>query len=443
MNLRRLSGRAVSATILACALAVGCTTPAAAADNFYLSLLDRGTRELDSGRAADAEQPLRTACFGFLDEPVLLAEGLIQLGRAQAALGKRSDLEATLDRLIEIQDRFNAYSDFDKAELKSRFEKTVRASLPPTSIQRLSMFSPPAPPSASSSKQSLRSQRRALEKLLRVSPGEPAALWALARLENSDGKPQRAAVLLDRLLTAQPDHGEARCLRARIGIQRKNCSPALAGVPSCSDLAASANSAGFLLRCLVDGARWPEAREFLASLPTPRRTSGPVTRWAAKIPQPTEIAEVPQPGTSDAEPDRTAPGATEPEPEVVLAISPEERIRRLRKELEAVSELAELDLTMKRAADLAEEFPGSSACQHLAAEVAYRAGDWPRASEYFARGGPPNLEQPTFLFYMAVALFETGDTVRAADLLVAALPKLRKTPFVNRYTTKILGTTEP
>ena len=44
--------------------------PAGAADPFYTRLLERGVRDLELGLRDEAQKKLRTACFGFLDEPI-------------------------------------------------------------------------------------------------------------------------------------------------------------------------------------------------------------------------------------------------------------------------------------------------------------------------------------------------------------------------------------
>ncbi|MCH7666769.1 MAG: hypothetical protein IH936_12660 [Acidobacteria bacterium] len=113
--------------------------PAEAADIFYTRLLERGVRDLELGMTDEAQKKLRTACFGFLDEPVLLAEGLMQLGRAQALAGNAADLTDTAERLVEIEDRFNAYSSFN-GDLKTLFESSLRSALRDALLKRMPLF---------------------------------------------------------------------------------------------------------------------------------------------------------------------------------------------------------------------------------------------------------------------------------------------------------------
>lgn len=77
--------------------------------------------------------------------------------------------------------------------------------------------------------------------------------------------------------------------------------------------------------------------------------------------------------------------------------------------------------------------------QFLAGEIAYRASRWRDAVAYFRRGGDPGDERPVLLFYLSVALFESGEREAAAAALSRCLPKLEKTPLVESYREKILG----
>jgi hypothetical protein len=98
---------------------------------------------------------------------------------------------------------------------------------------------------------------------------------------------------------------------------------------------------------------------------------------------------------------------------------------------------------LRRAFDLAREVAvahaESAAAQHLAAEAAYRLSRWKDAAAYFRRGGEPAADQPELLFYMAVALYESGDKKAAAVALQRSLPNLQRTPYVDSYAKKILG----
>ena len=94
-----------------------------AADPFYEHELLRGVDAYSQGRHADAARLLRNATFGFLDEPVRLAEALIYLGLAQSAMSDDDGLADTFTRLVAVDQRFGAYeSSSVPPALKSRLE---------------------------------------------------------------------------------------------------------------------------------------------------------------------------------------------------------------------------------------------------------------------------------------------------------------------------------
>jgi hypothetical protein len=94
---------------------------------------------------------------------------------------------------------------------------------------------------------------------------------------------------------------------------------------------------------------------------------------------------------------------------------------------------------LQLAGEVADAHPEDRAAQHLAAEAAYRNARWEEAAAFFRRGGDPGDQKPELLFYMAVTLFEKGDPQAAAAALRRALPNLERTPYVDSYARRILG----
>lgn len=121
-------------------------------------------------------------------------------------------------------------------------------------------------------------------------------------------------------------------------------------------------------------------------------------------------------------------------------LSPEDRGRldRARELMAGARNRSDLDEPFRLARDVADANPGSPEAQHLTAVIAYRGARWREAVRYFRRGGDPGEEQPEMLFYMAVALFESGEGEAAAEALRRSLPRLEATPFVRSYRSKIL-----
>ncbi len=112
-----------------------------AAHPHYLRLLRQGTVALEQGNAGEAVEDLKLACFGFLNEPPLLAECLILLGLAQAEEGDSAGFQDTFGRLLEVDERFDAYRAAEiPAATRSAFEEQARDKVPPRVLERSATF---------------------------------------------------------------------------------------------------------------------------------------------------------------------------------------------------------------------------------------------------------------------------------------------------------------
>jgi hypothetical protein len=109
------------------------------------------------------------------------------------------------------------------------------------------------------------------------------------------------------------------------------------------------------------------------------------------------------------------------------------------RQLLASSSQEDLRQALKLAREVADAHAAAREAQHLAGEAAYRSARWQDATTYFRRGGDPGDTQPELLFYMAVALYESGDRDTAASVLERSLPNLERTPYVESYAKRILG----
>ena len=110
-----------------------------------------------------------------------------------------------------------------------------------------------------------------------------------------------------------------------------------------------------------------------------------------------------------------------------------------RKLLGETGKVRELREAFQLAREVADAHPEMRDVQQLAGEAAYRISRWSEAAEYLGRAGGPADEQPELLFYLAVALYESGAAQTAAGPLRRALPNLQRTPYVDGYAKKILG----
>lgn len=304
------------AAALAAVLATTAAPPLSAVDLFYVDLLRDGTHAFDRGDYALAARHFRLACFGMLDEPKALGECLARLALAQDKAGDTEGFRETFGRLVEIEERFQGYS---------------QSTLP--------------------------AERRAL-------------------LE------QRMAALIP--------------------------APTLAASPQA-------------LR--GTGGRKPEAQ---------------AAKPRSDKPQPIERAPTSAP--APARPAAPSPAATAP-PAAPRTLTDAEgkQQEKARKLLAEAGNVRELRDAFQLAREVADAHPESREAQQLAGEAAYRISRWSEAADYLRRAGGPGEDQPELLFYLAVALFESGDPQLAAGSLRRALPNLQRTPYVDGYTKKILG----
>lgn len=96
-------------------------TTAEAYDDFYARRLALGKQAFAEGRAAEAAEELRVACFGMLDVPEALIDCTARLALAQEGAGRTAEASATLDRFLQLEGRFGLFA-------KSTLEAPLAAS---------------------------------------------------------------------------------------------------------------------------------------------------------------------------------------------------------------------------------------------------------------------------------------------------------------------------
>ncbi|MCL4806473.1 MAG: hypothetical protein KJ062_01550 [Thermoanaerobaculia bacterium] len=273
---------------------------AGAADDFYVSRLQEGRVALQTGRTAEAADLLRIACFGLLDNPPLLSEGIVWLGLAQERQGRTADVDATLRRFLEAEKRFGGYDrivlpadarkEFDGI-LSRRLPQEVLLSMPSlvrlveTEEQKLARM-PPA------------ERARALAAKAKAEPEN--ARWPLeqARLALGQGQAKDAVRFAGQAVALDPSSVEALQLRARALTARRNYPEALADLAALppgtvdSDPALRAD----LFVGLAAGKRWDEAREAARGLPEGQLARADVTAALGKMPR----EEAAEPATPEA-----------------------------------------------------------------------------------------------------------------------------------------------
>jgi tetratricopeptide (TPR) repeat protein len=120
---------------LAAALALAVAPRLFAADLFYTDLLRDGTHAFDRSDYAVAARHFRLACFGMLDEPKMLGECLARLALAQDKSGDTTGFRDTFARLVEVEERFQGYSQSNlPPEIRTLLEQRMAALIPAATL---------------------------------------------------------------------------------------------------------------------------------------------------------------------------------------------------------------------------------------------------------------------------------------------------------------------
>ncbi|HEX2252087.1 MAG TPA: hypothetical protein VHQ65_02340, partial [Thermoanaerobaculia bacterium] len=114
------------------------------------------------------------------------------------------------------------------------------------------------------------------------------------------------------------------------------------------------------------------------------------------------------------------------------------RLAEARRAMTAAQRAGELAPPFETARQIADAHPQAAEAQNLAGEIAYRASRWPEAVEYLRRGAS-EAQGPELRFYLAVALYESGERDEAARVLREVSARLPSTGFVESYRVKILA----
>ena len=256
---------AIAAVLLATLAAV----TADAADPFYMRLLRQGTDAFNRREYQTAASQLRIACFGLLDEPQLLADGLTRLALAQAAAGDDTGFRETFQRLSEVEERFGGYSRADiPKDVRSAFEVLVVQAIPRSTLSENAAFARLVPSRQDSvAKLPPPQRRKELNRLIKAEPAEVMWRLMLADLELGEGKPSDAVAAADGALKLAPGNKEALKLRGLALAADNKWSQAVDNLRACGCASSDPKVAGAMLTSLVELKRWQEANDFARQLP--------------------------------------------------------------------------------------------------------------------------------------------------------------------------------
>lgn len=433
-----------------CAVLLLATLPmahrAAAADRFYSDLLSRGSLAYANGEYAESARLLRTACFGFLEEPPLLLDGLVRLSLAHSALGDIDAFREDFRRIAELERMFGTYSTAAlPADLRAAFEAEAAARIPSAELQALPItVSGPEEIEPDLSGLPLRQRRTELRR--RATSDAEDIRWplALAELESEAGRHREALGWLDWLEELDPRNERGLCLRGWNLAETGECPAALGLLEQCAASLDDVRFATPRLQCLVKARNWEAATELAAAHPAEFRTNSPYARWLGRLERNAGAvtqAAATEPAAEPADDAASAPA----EPEVRIGVldgadpltdGERQTLATIRERLAAAqfeSDLVEAETLVE---ELAQVHPGVQEVRFLAGEVAYGRSNWARVIAHLEA---VDESRPNLLFYLAVARYETGDRDGAGRALSRALPYLAKTTFVADWEERIKG----
>ena len=447
--------------------------------------------EMLRGDALAAKKSFRLACFGFLEQPVILAEGLVRLGLAEAALGDREAFVATFSRLAEVEERFAAYAPAAlSADERRAFEGRALEWVTPELLRSLPSF---APLLARKSEVDLaelapRERTRELEKRAAAEPDRRAvegpprrgrrgerALGEGARPPRRRARRRRAG---QRRLSARPGARPAQALRrggrAARRLRQRDLRRAPRRGPAHLPGRPGAGRRRARLRRPAHPPRRRRARGAQGDRPSPgaadsgatdkprpRRRQGkrdrprrvrrppPAAATAAKKPTP----EKPEKKKAPAEKGTTSPpvASAPSSPSPPSASSPAKPASaKLTAEEERVVAAAQGMLkTVENRDELRRGWRSSSRWPTACRRAATCSSSPARSPTVPGCGRPAPTTSgarrrsawarvdPTQRFYYAVCLYESGDRAAAAAVAATGLEKLQRPPFVEGYLAKI------
>jgi predicted Zn-dependent protease len=405
---------------------------------------------LSQGDAARAETELRLAAFGLLDEPERLVVALAHLALADQAAGDTAGLDATLQRLLAVERSFAAWAAADlPPAARARVEAALAERVPEAGLASVPSLAAVARRRAAERLAAMPPAERRRELLARTAAEPDAALWQvmLGQLDLAAGDTANAAARAQRALAAQPSADEAvaaRCLRGTALARAGSCAAAVGDLEACPAARREPEPAQLLLQCHARLGQWRQAKAFADTLPPAiksrretarlvRQVEAEVGRLPAAPPAAAPSPAAVQPPAAAAPPAADALPAAE-----ALPTADQARLARARVLMGEAKRAGDLAEALALAVAVADAHPRSAEAQHLAGEIAYRASRWAQAATYLRRGGPSDA-QPELAFYLAVALWESGERQEAARVLETALPRLPRNEFVDGYAERILG----
>lgn len=269
--------------------------PASAADidTFYLRLFQDGAELAAAGQYGEAVGKLRLACFGMLDHPAVLGPCLGRLLATQELASDAEDeIEATVDRLLEVEKRFKGWTEPEprfapSSDLRRRVDALFVRFGTADSLARVPGLGDAALEKQISQVARLPLEERRKELNLLVQRQAQIPIWHVmsAELSLEEGDPRAAAGAAGEILRKFEGNAAARCVLGRAQAEQTQCqSETIEHLRMCpADHAERLEIDLALLTCLVEAKRWSEADAVWNRLPTTERDERPVRRLRKQI----------------------------------------------------------------------------------------------------------------------------------------------------------------
>jgi tetratricopeptide (TPR) repeat protein len=411
--------------ILVAAFSYVGSSVAATGDGFYEQQLQAGKVDFQAHRISQAANELRIAAFGFLDRPQLLAEALIRLVVAQNALGLDADASKTLERFVEVEQRFAPYKSLGiEPQVKTAFENFALKSLSNDTVLSLPAFRRISVDAQLRRIAALPERKRigAYRELAEHEPKNPEWPLALA-LEYSSRDASRDTIQWGtRVLELDPGNLDARALVVHARTSSHACRDAL---PMFTEtlLKERRDTYADQAVCLAETGRWTEAKNALANVPEQLKRRTDVRRAeklvADNVRTVTPTSAVPKPPTPTQ---AAAPKAAE-----ALEIA-----RKLNHD-------GKFDESLRRLSAAVAADPGNRSLRLAMLEAAVLAKAFQTAAAQISFVSPLSPGEELYMFYASVALYETGRKAEAKPLMERARPHMVPNPMVNYYVQMVLG----
>ena len=393
---------------------------ASTATDFYLDLLQRGTSEVDAGRYDTSITPLRLAAFGLVDSIEHYETAQAYLLVALDKLGKQDEARKAGQRIVAAEGIERKFATLAlPAPIRTAFSTAARKLLSTSDVALLT-----APPQASIVPKPRTLPQTPATTKPNGTPAAPAA--APPSISPIPEKEPAKLPVTQTQATQKPSLPTQRADPPKVVENPKPAqqTPPRKDPPKTSASAPALNGGSSQKPSVAETpARNDPPKVSQAPKPSPAVTkpaavAPPKSTPAAPKPQPAQTVLQPQIRTTPPQPARADVPSRLAAGERALASANLNEARRVYRELLTVAGLDRNELIR-------------------IGEGLYRSRDFAPALAAFRRLGKLKAGEEAYRYYIAVALFETGDFVTAKSELAAALPFIEVTPDVQRYRDKI------